>query len=44
MLEVVAARRSTEEVWKEIFAIRGLSAPVPSPAGGGSAETRAAWL
>uniref|UniRef100_A0ACD5T979 Uncharacterized protein n=1 Tax=Avena sativa TaxID=4498 RepID=A0ACD5T979_AVESA len=37
--EAVAARRTAEEVWKEISATGGLSAPVPAPApaGGGGA-------
>ncbi|XP_047095104.1 bZIP transcription factor 12-like [Lolium rigidum] len=36
----VAARRTAEEVWKEISATGGLSAPVPAPApaGGGGAD------
>ncbi|KAM0832891.1 hypothetical protein ACQ4PT_064607 [Festuca glaucescens] len=33
--EAVAARRTAEEVWKEISATGGLSAPVPAPAPAG---------
>jgi ABA responsive element binding factor len=45
----VAARRTAEEVWKEISATGGLSAPVPAPApagggGGGDAAGGAAVM